>query len=101
MSPYVPYDPVNNSTNIGLIDSREVGVLTVAEDPTTTQWNDPERDIEQVKIRERYAVNVLNEGRAIRWAKNIIVTRSFDADDKLQLQIAGPMPTGISPNFTL
>lgn len=101
VSPYIPYDPVTNTTDIGLIDTREVGVLTVAEDPTTTQWNDPERDIEQVKIRERYAVNVLNEGRAIRWAKNCIVTKSYDVDDRVNLQFTGPLPTGISDDFTL
>jgi hypothetical protein len=83
------------------VDSREVGVLTVAEEPTTTRWNDPERDIEQVKIRERYAVNILNEGRAVRWAKNVVIARSWDADDRIQLNIDGPLPTGISPDFTL
>jgi hypothetical protein len=101
VSPYLAYDPVNNTTDIGLVDSREVGVLTVAEEPTTTRWNDPERDIEQVKIRERYAVNILNEGRAVRWAKNVVIARSWDADDRIQLNIDGPLPTGISPDFTL
>jgi hypothetical protein len=96
VSPYIPYDPTNNTTDIGLIDTREVGVLTVAEEPTTTQWSDPERDIEQIKIRERYAVNVLNEGRAIRWAKNVIVAKSYDIDDRVSMSFTGPPPTGVS-----
>jgi len=96
VSPFVPYNPTNNTTEIWMMDSNEVGIIAVNQAIQTHEWEDPERDIQQVGLDERYAINVLNEGRGIRKFKNVIVTRSYDLDDKISLSLTGPVPTGKS-----
>lgn len=96
VSPFIPYNTTTNTTNILLCDTSELGVMTVAQDIKTVEWDDPEREIKQLAMNEKYAINVLNEGRGVRQAKNVILTRSYDIDDKVQLQLTGPIPTAKS-----
>ena len=96
ISPFINYNPVSNTTTIMLVDTRELGILAVNETVQQKEFEDPERDIMSVKLRERYAINVLNEGRAIRKAENVIIARSYDIDDKVHMQLTGPVPTGKS-----
>lgn len=69
----VPFDPITKTTSIIMLDSKEVGALVVAEDPTTDEWTDPSRDIKKIKIRERYGIALYNQGNAVSVAKNISV----------------------------
>lgn len=96
VSPFIPFKSSTNTTNIILCDSNELGILAVNEEPTTEEWRDPMRDINSVKIRERYSIQILNEGKAIRQAKNVIIARSYDVEDKINLQLTGSLPTGLS-----
>jgi hypothetical protein len=70
---HVPFDPVNKTTSIIMLDSSEVGALVVAEDPTMMEWDDPARDIKKLKMRERYGLALFNEGHAISVARNISI----------------------------
>jgi len=72
VSPFVKYDPIRKLTDIMIFDAGELGVLLVDEDPTTEEWNDPARDIRKIKIRERYALGILNEGQAVALIKNAV-----------------------------
>ena len=72
VSPFVNYNPITKVTDIMLFDRSELGVILVDEDPTTEEWNDPARDIRKIKIRERYALGILNEGQAVALIKNAI-----------------------------
>jgi hypothetical protein len=84
-----------------LADSTEIGILAVNEDVVTEDFRDPLRDINNVKMRERYAIQVLNEGQAIRTFAKIVIARSYDLDDKMSLAITGAVPTGEQfPSFT-
>jgi hypothetical protein len=94
VSPFVPFDSTNSTTDILLCDSRELGILAVNEEIVTEDWRDPLRDINNVKMRERYAIQVLNNGHSIRVLKNIVIARSYDLDDRLALAITGSVPTG-------
>jgi len=94
VSPFVPYNPTNNTTEVWMMDSNEVGIMAINQAIQTHEWEDPERDIKQVGLDERYAINVLNEGRGIRKFVKVVVTRSYDLDDKISLQLTGPVPTG-------
>jgi len=72
VSPFVNYDPIRKLCDIMIFDAGELGVLLVDEDPTTEEWNDPARDIRKIKIRERYALGILNEGQAVALIKNAV-----------------------------
>jgi len=65
VSPFVPYDPRRKLTDIYMFDSNELGVLVVDEDLTTEEFDDPRVDIRKIKLRERYAIGILNEGQGI------------------------------------
>ena len=70
---YVPFNPVTKTTDIIMLDTRELGALVVAESPTTEEWNDPARDIKKIKIRERYGVTLFNNGQGISIARNLSI----------------------------
>jgi hypothetical protein len=97
ISPFIPFDGTASTTDLILCDSSEIGILSVNEEPVTDQWEDPERDITKVKIRERYAINIMNDGRGLRVARNVIVGRAYNFEDSLQWQAGtGALPTGES-----
>lgn len=73
VSPLVPFDPRRLLTDIYMFDASELGALIVDEELTTEEWNDPARDIRKIKLRERYALGIFNEGQAIAVAKNVHV----------------------------
>jgi len=81
ISPFVPYNSTLNTTSIIMADRSELGVLCIDEDITTEEFEDPLRDLKKIKLRERYGLGILNEGKAIAVAKNIKLTRAFDLDD--------------------
>jgi HK97 family phage major capsid protein len=95
VSPFVPYDATLNTTEIWMCDRAELGVIVVDEDVTTDQWNDPARDIRHVKLRERYALALLNQGQAMRQAKGVLVGKSYPIEDNLSWEAGtGALPTG-------
>jgi hypothetical protein len=101
VSPFVPYDSTDSTCSILMADSTEIGILAVNEGIVTEEFRDPLRDINNVKMRERYAIQVLNEGQAIRTFKKIVIARSYDLDDRLQLALTGTVPTGEQfPSFS-
>lgn len=69
----VPFDAANKTTSIIMLDSKELGALVVAEDPTTEEWTDMARDIKKVKIRERYGIALYNEGNSVSIAQNVSI----------------------------
>jgi hypothetical protein len=94
VSPFIPYDASTNTTDIILCDRNELGVLITDELPVTEEWDDPAHDIRKVKIRERYAMALLNSGNAVRQAKSVKVDRSYAIEDLLEWQAgSGALPT--------
>ena len=73
VSPFVPYDPRRKLTDIYMFDASELGVLIVDEEVTTEEFDDPRVDIRKIKLRERYGIGILNEGKAIATLKNVHV----------------------------
>lgn len=68
---HVPFDATAKTCTVMMLDTSELGAVVVAEDPTTEEWDDPARDIKKIKIRERYALVLFNEGLGISLAKNV------------------------------
>ena len=73
VSPFVPYDARRKLTDIYMFDSSELGVLIVDEEVMTEEFDDPRVDIRKIKLRERYGIGILNEGKAIGLLKNVHV----------------------------
>jgi len=98
VSPQVPYNPITKLTDIFFINNGNAGAIVNAESITHYQWNDPERDIHMIKLREKYGLAILNEGRGVGIVKNVKVTPNRVADfgvTNVQLQasdVAGFLP---------
>jgi hypothetical protein len=73
VTPFVPFSPATKLTDIYLCDRNELGFLIVDEDPTTEEFDDPRVDIRKIKIRERYALAMNNEGHAVGVIRNVKV----------------------------
>lgn len=73
VSPYVHFDTRRKLTDIYMFDSSELGALIVDEEVTTEEFDDPRVDIRKIKLRERYALAILNEGQSIGTIKNVHV----------------------------
>lgn len=78
VSPFMPYDATQNVTDMILCDSSQLGVLVVDEQVTTEQWNDPARDIMKVKLRERYGLGSVNNGKGSGLIKGVYLGQSYD-----------------------
>ena len=72
-SHYVPFDAEKKTTSIIMLDTNELGAIFVQEEPTVDQWDDPARDIQNIKIRERYGLALFNDGQAVSIAKNVSI----------------------------
>ena len=48
------------------------------EEVQTDQWNDPARDIMKVKLRERYGLGSLNNGKGSGIIKGVYLGQSYD-----------------------
>jgi len=71
VSPFVPFNEDNNTCDIMIFDSANLGALVVDEDVKTDQMEDWHADILKVKLRERYAFAVYEDGLAIGVMRNI------------------------------
>jgi len=68
-------------TNVIMIDSENCGVLGQSMPVTTDRWSDPERDIENIKMREEYGMAILEQGKAIGIARNVAVARNYNFEN--------------------
>ena len=73
VTPFVPFDPVKKTTDIYLCSRADLGFLIVDEDPSVEEFDDPARDLRKIKIRERYALAMNNEGMAVGVLRNVKV----------------------------
>ena len=84
VSPFVSFTAKNGATpaksDLFLIDRNEVGTLLVKDDMSTDQFDDPSRDIRQMKMKERYDIVMLGDGEGITVAKNIKLARNYDVE---------------------
>lgn len=76
VSPFIPYNPASRLTNIILGDSSNLGALIVDEEPVMDTVEDKLRDLTKIKIRERYTVHPLSEGKGVATIKNVKVTQN-------------------------
>ena len=90
-SPYVPYTAgATPVTDIYVIDRNDIGVLTMREDLTTDQFEDPTRDIVAMKVKERYDITVMDtEGYNILKLNDVNIVRNYGHDVQFTSAISG------------
>lgn len=81
-SPFVPFNQAEKKFDFYIVDEDNVGVLVVKEDISTEQFSDPTRDIQNLKLKERYGVGVLNGGLGIAVARNIAFKKTYTAPER-------------------
>ena len=90
-SPYIPYDASTKVTDVLVIDSSDVGVLTVREDMSVENWDDPERDIVSMKVKERYDITMMNtEGYNIVKLGGVKVERNYGSEVNFTVDLTTP-----------
>lgn len=82
LSPFAPIDRAAKTFDMFCVDANNVGVQIVKDELKTEEFRDPSRDLNNVKIIERYGFGTYNEGRAICSAKNISMARSFATPER-------------------
>jgi hypothetical protein len=85
LSPFIPFNIVERKFDMFIVDRNEVGVMLVKEDISTEQWDNPERDLRALKIKERYAPGIPNNGKAISVAKNIAFAQTYPEPDIVKM----------------
>lgn len=84
-SPFVHFDKVNKKFDMYCLDRSSVGVIIQKEALTTDNWSDPERDTRMLKVKERYGVGILNNGRGITVARNIAAAATYPVPPKVTI----------------
>jgi hypothetical protein len=85
-----------------MFDSNELGVLIVDEDVTTEEFDDPKVDIKKIKLRERYAIGILNEGQAIAKISNVhVVPNEIALPAQANIDVSGSSLSPINPTTSL
>lgn len=85
-SPFVHFDKVGKKFDMYCLDRNEVGVVVQKEGLSMDNWSDPERDIRMLKVKERYGVGVLNNGRAITVCKNIAAAPTYPVPPTIKIE---------------
>jgi len=71
VSPFVPFNEMNNTCDIMLFDQSNLGALIVEEDVSSDQMEDWNADIIKVKLKEKYTYAIYEDGLAIGVFRNI------------------------------
>lgn len=85
LSPFVPFDKEAKKFDMYCVDKNNVGILLVREDIRTQEFDNPARDIRDIKLTERYGIGILHKGRAIAVAKNITLDASWPEPPKFKM----------------
>lgn len=65
VSPFAPFYTSNNTTDIMMFDSNNLGAIVVDHDVMVDEWKDMSTDITKIKLKEAYAFALYEEGLAV------------------------------------
>ena len=77
LSPFVNFDKAEKRFDMYCIDRSYVGCIIEKEALTTGSWSDPERDIRNIKAKERYGMGIYGNGEGITVARNIAAAATY------------------------
>ena len=70
-SPLVPFDPIARTGDIVMLDPDNSGILAISEPLNLDEWDEKRNDIKVIKFREKWALEVVDSGKAIAVARNV------------------------------
>lgn len=70
-SHYMTIDTTANTASIIMLDTNNAGAVIINEEITLDSWDEKERDLKVIKLREKYAIVLFDNGRAVAVARNI------------------------------
>lgn len=76
-SPFIPFNKDTKNFDMYVVDRNNIGIILEKDPLSTEQFDDPTRDIQSIKIKERYGIGVLDEGKAVSVARNLAFERSY------------------------
>jgi len=93
VTPLVNYTPAANksdhpTTDIIMADSSRAGILLTKEGIHQDEWNDPERDIRAMKLREKWGMAILEQGKGVGIARDVVVARNYVFDNVNQATLS-------------
>ena len=79
VSPFVPIKSVgqNYVTDMVFAQSGECGVVFRKDDPIVEQFDLAQKEQVMIRMKESFGMGVMNQGKGIRVAKNIVVDRNY------------------------
>jgi len=96
-SPFVPFKQAERLFDFYIVDRNNIGVLLVKDTISTEQFDDPLRDIQSLKVKERYGVGILNGGKGLAVAKNVAFKKTWPAPDRKFGEM--PLPSDMQPKL--
>jgi hypothetical protein len=92
VSSYAPYHKNNQTVDIQIFDSRNLGALLIRQGVTSDRWEDLSTDITKVKMKEEYGFQIYEDGLAIGVIRNVPIKPNY---------ISGPVQPTISTSGSL
>ena len=86
-SQFVKFDKQAKRFDMYVVDRSNVGIIAQKEAMSLDSWNDPERDIRLLKVKERYGVGILDNGRGIAVARNLAVAPTYPVPPTVKLDL--------------
>lgn len=84
-SPYVPFDQKTRKFDMFVVDRNNIGALVERTPLKTDQFDDPMRDIRNIKFMERYGIGVYDQGKGISVARNIAFDTTWPEPDRIMV----------------
>ena len=75
--PAVPFDEEAEVGDLILVSSGNVGAIMMDETLTQIEWADVGKEKRFMRLRERYALGLFNEGQGVSLIKNVPVARNY------------------------
>jgi hypothetical protein len=80
-------------TDVIMADSQNAGLLMTKEGISVDEWKDPEVDIHAMKIKERWGMALLAQGKGVGIAKDVVIKDNYVFDNVNQQTLAGDAPS--------
>lgn len=88
VTPLVPYYKITGgtfankyATNLIMACSSKCGLIFQKENAAMEEWDDPDAEVNWVKVREKYGLALLDQGRGVYLAKNIVCDRNYSFEN--------------------
>ena len=78
------------ATNIILADSQKCGLILQKENPVMERWNDPDREVNYMKVRERYGMALQEMGRGVGVIKYAVVDKNYSFINTNSVSLSSP-----------